>query len=80
MSDIFQASKFGYISVIEDYIRSGGDLNVVDGRYPSWPPLFYAAWYGQSQAASLLISAGANIHRKDPYYGRTPAHMAAWGG
>ena len=39
--------------------------------------LYYAAREGQSEAASLLISAGANIHWKNPRSGWTPAHVAA---
>ena len=31
MSDIFQASEKGDISVIEEYIRSNSDVNVVGG-------------------------------------------------
>ena len=78
MSDIFQASIEGDIRAIEDYIKSGGDVNVVGGDL-DMPPLFYAAQRGQSQsqAASFLISAGANIHWKWPVTGWTSAHMVA---
>ena len=75
MSDIFRACLSGEITAIEDYIKSGGDVDIVGGS-KGWSLLFSAALYGRSQAVSVLISAGANIHWKDEYR-RTAAHNAA---
>jgi len=78
MSDIFEDSSEGRISAIEEYIKSGGEVNITGGKY-NLSPLQYAAYYGQREAAQLLVSAGANVNYQDSD-GSSPAHYAAMGG
>jgi len=77
MSDIFEDSSEGRISAIEEYIKSGGDVNITGGKY-NLSPLQYAAYYGQREAAQLLVSAGADVNYQDSD-GSSPAHYAAMG-
>lgn len=51
-----------------------GDVNGIDtaGR----PPLYYAAWYGYTKYARILIDAGADVSKAD-FNQSTPLHPAA---
>lgn len=53
------------------------DIDVLDQH--NFTPLFYACYYGQYQAAKLLIDLGAEVNRIGPDY-MTALTLAASGG
>ncbi len=59
-------------------IAIGADVNV-KGRVYRWTPLAIAAWYGRTEAAQVLIKAGAKVDAEDEE-GRTALDKAADGG
>jgi hypothetical protein len=48
-------------------------VNAKDGG--GWTPLHFAAWFGHTEVAELLIAKGADVNAKD-HTGRTPLNEA----
>ena len=45
---------------IEKFLASGANVNAQTGH--SWPPLFWALYYGKKEICSLLIAHGADVN------------------
>ena len=56
---IFEAARTGEIEAVQDFLRSGVDVN--DSDRSNWTPLMYAAWKGQVEVVRMLVGAGANV-------------------
>ncbi len=75
--DVFEASALGLVERLEGLLaedpgrakaRSADDATA----------LHFAAFFGQSEAARLLVEAGADVHAVSPTFGDvTPLHSAA---
>ncbi len=55
------------VDVLKDLIRQGGDVNKANS-HNSYTPLFSACDWGSSEAAMLLINAGANLNFQAEFY------------
>ncbi|MEW5993067.1 MAG: ankyrin repeat domain-containing protein [Candidatus Zixiibacteriota bacterium] len=73
-SALHVAVRDGNVSLAEELISSGANVNVVDGNGAT--PLFSA---GSKDVAELLISQGSNVGHRDKE-GRSALHMAAQDG
>jgi uncharacterized protein len=78
--DIFAAASIGQLDVLERFTRSGsGPLGSYS--YDGWTPLHLAAFFGQREAVTQLIAAGADLNAvsRNPLR-NTPLHAAVAGG
>ena len=75
-TDIWTAAATGDSAIIQEYIASGGDLNVQEPASGS-SPLIVAVVFGQTEAAKLLVERGAalDVTNND---GSTALHVAAF--
>ena len=70
------ATRHGHTTVLA-LIQAGAEVNATDrGEYT---PLHYAARFGYTQEASVLIANGADVHATNRD-GNSPLHMAAQAG
>lgn len=74
--DIHTAVVSGDIAKVKAYIANGGDLNVRD-PFGGSSPLISASVFGKTEAAKLLIDAGADINFQNNE-GSTALHTAAF--
>jgi ankyrin repeat protein len=72
-TDIFKASRFGYLLCVKKLIERGADPNVRD--YLGYTPLHFAAYEGHAEVARLLLNHGADPNAKT-ISGETPLHLA----
>ena len=70
---IHDAAGEGNIEAVKQHIAAGTD---VDAKTGGETPLLWAARFGQSQVAELLIAEGADVNAKN-VVGQTPLHLAA---
>ena len=70
---IHDAAGEGNIEAVKQHIAAGTD---VDAKTSGETPLHWAARFGQSQVAELLIAEGADVNAKN-VVGQTPLHLAA---
>ena len=70
---IHDAAGDGNIEAVKQHIAAGTD---VDAKTSGETPLHWAARFGQSQVAELLIAEGADVNAKN-VVGQTPLHLAA---
>ena len=73
---IHDAAGEGNIEAVKQHIAAGTD---VDAKTRGETPLLWAARFGQSQVAELLIAEGADVNAKN-VVGQTPLHWAAMAG
>ncbi len=65
--DMHTAAGQNRVDVLKGLIRQGGDVNKADS-YNSYTPLFLACDWGSSEAAMLLIHAGADLNLQTKFY------------
>ena len=70
---IHDAAGEGNIEAVKQHIAAGTD---VDAKTGGETPLLWAARFGQSQVAELLIAEGADVNVKDDAWGFTPLGYA----
>ena len=70
---IHLAVQVGNIEAVKQHIAAGTD---VDAKTRGETPLLWAARFGQSQVAELLIAEGADVNVKDDAWGFTPLGYA----
>jgi ankyrin repeat protein len=70
------SAKAPDISIHEADLAAGADVNTKIGEET---PLHFAALFGHTKVAELLITKGADVNAKDEG-GYTPLHQAAHGG
>jgi hypothetical protein len=73
--DLHSAVVTDNLEVIKQHIKAGTDLNVLEPSRAS-TPLITAAALGKTEAARLLIDAGADLNYQNAD-GSTPLHTAA---
>jgi uncharacterized lipoprotein NlpE involved in copper resistance len=73
--DLHSAVVTGDLEVIRQHIKAGSDLNVLEPTRAS-TPLITAAFLGKTEAAKILIEAGADLNYKNAD-GSTALHTAA---
>jgi ankyrin repeat protein len=73
--DLHSAVVTGDLEVIRQHIKAGSDINVLEPSRAS-TPLITAAALGKTEAAKLLINAGADLNYKN-VDGSTALHTAA---
>jgi ankyrin repeat protein len=75
------AIREGHKDMIEWLLAGGANPNADGGDYhPLGGPLSWAIWFGDIDTAVLLVSHGADIHRKTHNYPGTPLYDAVLGG
>ena len=81
---LLDAAEGGYIEDVKQAIAEGADVNAKDGYRPvhklGLTPLNFAAMFGHTEIAELLIDKGADANAKDEKFGLTPLHNAAESG
>ena len=81
---LLDAAEGGYIEDVKQAIADGADVNAKDGYRPvhklGLTPLNFAAMFGHTEIAELLIDKGADVNAKDEKFGLTPLHNAAESG
>jgi ankyrin repeat protein len=63
-TNIFTAAAMGDVEFVREYVRKGGDLQVLN-ELGGWPPLTNAAQYGRVEVVKLLVEAGAQVNYVD---------------
>ncbi|CAM9555387.1 unnamed protein product, partial [Ectocarpus sp. 4 AP-2014] len=71
--DIHDAAQQGNVTVIEAYIRSGGNMYVHDKQGNS--PLHVASWHGREASVAAFLDAGADPAALNRL-GQTPLYLA----
>ena len=71
------AARNGHLSNVKHCIRSGWDVNTIDGF--KWTALCWAARYGHYQVAKYLLKHGANVDTVVTE-GQTPLMLASMRG
>ena len=75
-TDLHAAGVTDDLEAIRQHIKAGTDLNILESSRAS-TPLITAAVMDKTDAAKLLIDAGASLDLQN-YYGSTPLHSAAF--
>ena len=66
LSDEFiEAARMGNISIIEQYIQNGYDVNIQDEI--GFTALIFAARHRRKEIVELLLDAGANVNIKNAF-------------
>jgi len=73
--DLHSAVVTNNLEVIRKHIKAGSDLNILEPSRES-TPIITAAFMGNSEAAKILIKAGADVNYKNAD-GSTALHTAA---
>jgi ankyrin repeat protein len=73
--DLHSAVVTGNLEAIRQHIKAGSDINVLEPSRAS-TPLITAAYFGETEAAKILIDAGAELDYKN-VDGSTALHTAA---
>ncbi|MFZ8811217.1 MAG: ankyrin repeat domain-containing protein [Pyrobaculum sp.] len=73
-SDLFKASRFGYLLCVKNLLDAGADPNMRNDLRET--PLHYAAMEGHAEVVKMLLKHGANPNVRD-FLGYTPLHYAA---
>ena len=73
--DLHSAVATDNLEVIRQHIKAGSDLNVLEPTRAS-TPLITAAFFGNTEAAKILIDAGADLNYQNAD-GSTALHTAA---
>jgi ankyrin repeat protein len=77
--DVFSAAALGRIEALEEALAAGPEV-VKRFSYDGWTPLHLAAFFGQTEAARVLLGAGAPLDAESSNSNRnTPLHAAAAG-
>ena len=64
--DLFTAATMGDIDFVRNFIKEGGDVNILSYPEPGgWMPLSNAAQYGWEEIVKLLIDAKADVNHMD---------------
>jgi len=74
--DLHSAVVMGDLEIIRKHIDAGSDLNVTEPTRKS-SPLITASVFGKTEAAKILIDAGADLDYKNND-GATALHSAAF--
>ena len=74
--DLYSAVIIGDLEAIHQHIKAGSDLNVLEPSRAS-TPLITAAALGKTEAAKILIDAGADLNYQNND-GSTALHTAAF--
>ena len=77
MANIWEAAETGDLAAIQNYVDSGGDLDLVD--VDGYQPLVLAAFGGQFEAVKLLLDKKADVNVAG-IDGSTALHLAAQNG
>ncbi len=73
--DLHSAVVTGDLEIIRQHIKAGSDLNVLEPSHAS-TPLITAAAFGKTEAAKILVDAGADLNYQNAD-GSTALHTAA---
>jgi ankyrin repeat protein len=74
-SSVANAAERGDVAQVRELLRSGADVSETQGDGMS--ALHWAAEYGDSELARMLIYAGANVNAGTRIGGYTPLHIAS---
>ena len=78
-ADVFAAAALGRTSELQKQLTEPGAVNSF--AYDGWTPLHLAAFFGQEEAARLLLDSGADLQAISRNSLRnTPLHAATAGG
>jgi ankyrin repeat protein len=76
--DVFAAAAIGRLDELKSAIRDR--QNIARHAYDGWTPLHLAAFFGQTDAARLLLDAGADVNAvSHNSLANTPLHAATAG-
>ena len=76
--DVFAAAATGNIEALERALQQPGTVNA--HAYDGWTPLHLAAFFGQLDAARILVNAGADLQAESRNAMKnTPLHAATAG-
>lgn len=79
LTALHRAAGRGHLSVMRFLLESGGGVQIEQVTRDGWTPLHGAASSGRTEAASWLLTYGADVHHCS-WDGRTPLHRAVQGG
>lgn len=79
LTALHRAAGRGHLSVMRFLLENGEGAQIKQVSQDGWTPLHGAASSGRTEAVSLLLSYGADIHHCS-WHGRTPLHRAVQGG
>jgi ankyrin repeat protein len=76
--DVFAAAAIGRTDDLRRALKEAGAVNAY--AYDGWTPLHLAAFFGRTDAARMLLDAGADVHAVSRNsLTNTPLHAAAAG-
>ena len=79
LTALHRAAGRGHLSVMRFLLENGEGTQTNQVTRDGWTPLHGAASSGRTEAASLLLNYGADVHHCS-WDGRTPLHRAVEGG
>lgn len=71
------ASKIGTLTIVENLIDQGLDINATDNN--GWTALMHASYEGHLNVMKALLGAGANMDTKEPEHGFTALTLGILG-
>jgi ankyrin repeat protein len=78
MTALMNAINKNNISLVEQLIQNGADVDELDGNQDS--PLVIAAYKGYDEIVKILLEKGADVRAVDPGMKATALHAAAYAG
>jgi len=78
MTALMNANNKNNLSLVEQLIQNGADVNELDSNHDA--PVVIAAYKGYNQILKALLEAGADVRAVDPGMKATALHAAAYAG
>lgn len=70
---LHNASKFGYLDIVQELLKAGAHVNASDNKGDT--PLHFASEQGHTEAIQILLDCGADINAAN-HKGETPLNLA----